>query len=372
VTFQIKDFTSIVAGMVNNMRGTQSAITDYNIGSAARTMIEAPAVEMDELYQQTFSGLREVIPVATYQSFNFARLPASAASGVVTLTVTSSASTRVIAAGTVLSTPASSVTYAVVSDVTIAPAATTALVLVSATRAGAVGNIPANSTFSMTPAPDGFVSAINLAAIGNGQDQESDDQRKQRFNQYISTLPRGTNASLVYGAKTAALYDANGVEIERVRAASVEEPYLSDPGEPPALIKVYVHNGAGSTSADLVTRATEVLTGYIDPATGEKVAGYKAAGVKMEVYEADEVSIAVTAELTAAPGYVAADLIAAASATLADYLRSLDMGESYLEAEALYRIKSIAGVVNFTGLPADTAADPNEKIVPGAFTITEA
>jgi hypothetical protein len=48
--FQLKNFTSIAGAMINHMRGTQSDITDFVIGSKARTLVEAPAIEMDELY----------------------------------------------------------------------------------------------------------------------------------------------------------------------------------------------------------------------------------------------------------------------------------------------------------------------------------
>ena len=66
MSFQIKDFLSIVASMVNYMRGATSKITDYNVGSVARTMVEAPAIEIDQLYQQMLFGLRDAIPTATY------------------------------------------------------------------------------------------------------------------------------------------------------------------------------------------------------------------------------------------------------------------------------------------------------------------
>ncbi len=54
MAFQIKDFTSIVASMVNHMRGTQKKVTDFQKGSVARTLVEAAAVENEELYLQMF------------------------------------------------------------------------------------------------------------------------------------------------------------------------------------------------------------------------------------------------------------------------------------------------------------------------------
>ena len=47
MAFQIKNFVSICAGMINSMRANQTQITDFNVGSVARTLIEAPAIEID-------------------------------------------------------------------------------------------------------------------------------------------------------------------------------------------------------------------------------------------------------------------------------------------------------------------------------------
>lgn len=85
MAFQIKDFVSIAASMINHMRGTQNKVTDFQPGSVARTLVEGPAVEIEELYLQMFIGLREAIPIATFQSFGFDKLPASYGSGYVSI-----------------------------------------------------------------------------------------------------------------------------------------------------------------------------------------------------------------------------------------------------------------------------------------------
>ena len=84
--FQIKNFVSIVAGALNYVRGVTTRITDLQPGSVTRTLIEAPAQEVEELYVQMFNGLLEAIPVATYKSFNFQLLTATYAGGMVSVT----------------------------------------------------------------------------------------------------------------------------------------------------------------------------------------------------------------------------------------------------------------------------------------------
>lgn len=371
--FQIKDFTSIAASMINWMRSTQTRITDFNIGSVARTLVEAPAAEIDELYQQFFIGLREAIPVAVYNSFDFGRLPALAASGLVRVTITSQPTATLIQAGTTFVAATGGMTYTATADVTIATGNTYGDVPVVASSVGASGNLPGSTVLTLRPAPAGFLSASNLAPFLSGRDEETDPERKIRFSSYILTLSRSTVAGLRYGLLTAALYDTDGNLSERVVSVSIVEPYLDDVQQPVALVNAYVFNGVGSTSPELVTRAAEVVHGYYDGA-GNPVPGWKAAGVKVIVAAATEVTQNVVATISVALGYDAAALIATAEEVVADYILGLGVGEKLIRAEMIARVMAIDGVTNcIPSTPsADVAADPDEKIMVGTTTITEA
>lgn len=371
MAFQIKDFASIAASSINWMRASTKKVTDFNVGSVVRTMLEAVAAEIDELYQRMFIGLREAIPVSVYNSFRFERIEAVAASGLVRVNVTPSADPILIPAGTTFSTAGVAVTYTSLSDVTIAPSASYADVQVAANVPGVAGNIAASKVFTLAPAPDAFVSASNLTAFISGLDRESDNARLLRFNAFIESLNRGTVKAVDYGLRTTALYDASGNAIERVVAAAVIEPWLTDPLQPISLVNCYVHNGAGSTSNELVQKARDVIYGYTD-SNGVKIPGWKAAGVKVEVYAATEQAHAVTAVLTAQPGYQTGPLVLAAQEAIAEYIRSLDIGANALRAEIVAAGMAIPGVYNFVvSVPAgDTAVASNVKLMPGAISIT--
>lgn len=369
--FQMKNMVSVAAALLNHFRGVQSEVTDLNVGGVARTMLEASAIEIDELYQQMFNGIKEAIPVAVFNAFSFSKRSAIPASGLMLVTITASATDTLISAGTVFANSALGTNYVSQEDVIIADGDTTGEVLVAATLAGVIGNIPSAQSFTASPAPSNFVSAVNVGAYITGEDEETDDERKQRFAVFVSTLPRGTKAALVYGAKQARIVNSLGLETERVRTVSVVEPYLADINQPIAWVKVFIHNGVGSTSADLVARAAEVIAGYTDE-NDVQVPGWKAAGVHVDVIAATEVPVDVTGTLTAAPGYDSADLCQMAEDTITAYLRSLGIGETYLESEAVFRVKSIEGVVNITGLPADLTSDEDEKIMPDAISVVSA
>lgn len=84
MAFQIKKFDSIIASMVNWLSSATNKITDFNVGSVARTMLEAVAIELEELYYQLLKAVEEAIEEAIYRTFNFPRNPSERATGNVT------------------------------------------------------------------------------------------------------------------------------------------------------------------------------------------------------------------------------------------------------------------------------------------------
>lgn len=347
VGFQLKTFTSIVAGMLNHVRGTAPDLTDFNVGAINRVLLEAPATEIDECYQQTFNGLRAAIPVATYQSFNFDKLPAAPTTGILHVVIGVTAADVTIPAGQVFSTLGSSATYVSQAAVTIPAASSTADVSVVSAVVGSLGNLPAGQAFTATPSIANFISATNALIMNDGRDLESPEERKQRFVSYIQTIQRGTDAALIYGSRTCALFNTAGIEIERVRAVGLIEPYLADNTQPISWIQIFVHNGVGSTSSPLVALVDKVLRGYTDPLTGLKIAGWKAAGTKLDVAAATEITTNLVGAITAAAGFVAADLAAAAEGVVQAAILALDCGATLQLQQLVIAVSAIPGVANF-------------------------
>lgn len=371
--FQIKGFTAIVASIVNRMRASTSLITDYNVGSVARTLIEGPAQELDELYQQMVRGLVEAIPASTYASFNFGLLSADAASGDLLLTITAQPAAVVIGAGTT-GTPISgnSIPYTVQADVVIPAGDTTAIIPIVATKAGSAGNIAAGTSFTLSPSPAGFLLCTNTNAIQNGRDLETEAQRKTRFRQYVSTLSRATPSALEYGLSTVRLTDANGNIVERVALSQIVEPYKTDATQSVGLVNCYVHNGVGSTSPALVAQAQNVMDGYYT-ASGTRVAGYKAAGVKCIVGAASELPVDVMAVITVLPGFDGPTIVQAAEDSVASYLLGLDVAQAGRFSKIETLCANAAAGVDFVTVitPEDDIIPPaGTKLMPGSFNIS--
>lgn len=375
MAFQIKDFRSIAASMVNYCRSVTTKVTDFNVGSVVRTMLEAAAAEIEELYLQIFVGLKEAIPVATYNTFGFDLLPAATASGLVRFSSASPATAAIaIPLGTLVQVPGRSITYATIADASIAVGQSYVDVLCAASEPGSAGNVGAGSITRLVGSLSGISSVNNQAPFVNGRDIETESDRLARFRDYIRTLARATIGAVIFGAKTAARYDSNNRVIEYVAGAALDEPWLTDTSKPVGLVNVYVHNGASATSAALVARAQQIINGYYDN-QGLPVAGYKAAGIMVVVYAAADQSVNVTGTITVSDGYQSAGVIAAATAALQAYIQGLPVGGDVLKSELVAIVKrDVPGVANVTlTLPAaDVVVPSNAKAVSGIITLTAA
>ncbi len=272
--FQIKNFVSIVAGALNYVRGTTDKITDLQPGSVSRTLIEAPAQEVEELYIQMFNGLMEAIPVATYKSFNFTLLGATYGSGLVTVTTNKPLLKPIdVPKGTVF-TAKDGRQYASTGNMTWPITEDTIRVPVQALVPGfkgnaAVGEINASPFF----APANFT--ISNTEINGGSDAETEADRMVRFASYIASLSRGTYESLMYALTTAVIKDANGVMVEFVTRRGYDYTLGYN--------HLYIWSNLGVPSTALLARAQEIITGYQDPVTGNRIPGYSSAGVRTDV-----------------------------------------------------------------------------------------
>lgn len=273
MSFQIKDFASIALGMINHAKATQSNVTDFNIGSVARTLIEAPAIEIDELYQRMLAGIIDAIPVAVYNAFSFVPVDAVKSRGTVTIAFSDPVNEAfTIPAGTIFRS--STANYLSESATVVPVDATQVSLFVVCDTAGTVGNTGSNTIVAIAG-----LTLPNTATIGNepilsGSDSESDSERMSRFNDYIRSLARGTPYSVLYAAKSAKIVNINGSVVDYVSRAGIVES--------PGHVYVYIYGGNGAASNELITEAQSIIDGYRTE-TGDYVPGYRPAGMRVEV-----------------------------------------------------------------------------------------
>lgn len=284
--FQLKDFVSIVAAQVNHARATQDKLTDFEIGSVVRTLMEAPAIEIEELYQKIFAGVLDAIPTAIYKAFDFELIAKAAASGSVRITFSGPIVEEfTIPAGTVFDCAKSPLKFTSTADVVIPVGAESAAVVVVCVTAGTIGNVAAGS---ITGSP-GYTlpvgSRITNDAFTSGVDAQTDAERKARFVEFIQSLSRGTVAALRYAVRQAQLTNAAGQLLEYVARVGVEES--------PGHVAMYIYGSGGMASAELLAKAQAIIDGYFDAPSGKLVSGYRAGGVKVDVLPMGERRIPV-------------------------------------------------------------------------------
>lgn len=372
MTFQIKAFASIAASIINHARATQKRVTDFTVGSVARTMLESPAVEIEQLYIQFFNGLLEAIPSAVYLSFGFDRLAAESGTGLINGVFTAQTTAYVIPAGTVWQVVGASGKFTNPLDIAMPPGTTNAQVRVSAQDTGIGSNVPGGTVFSMIPQVGSFLSATAAADFIGGRDVETDDERKQRFAAFVAALPRGTVGAVEYVlTNLCRLYDASGLEIERVKLSYIDEQWERDHSLSRALVDIYIFNGVDGASPALIARTLQLMTGYVD-ADGAKVAGYKAAGVHFNVYAAALVNQAIAATVVVNPDFDYATTLAAAKVAVANYLLALPIGATGFPEQISDAAQSVPGMQSFkvTSPAAPVTPALGAKLLVGAFTIT--
>lgn len=364
MAFQIKDFSSIVASQINHARSVTSKITDFLPGSVARTLMEAPAVEVEELYLQMFLGLREAIPVATFLSFGFDRLPPSHAHGWVSISAATAPSAPIaIPLGTTFLT-GDGRAYSSTAAVTWAAGAPVVRVPVASTQPGLVGNVAAGVINSSPTFPASSGYTVGNSLIETGRDLETDTEREARFADFVRALSRGTVVACLYAARMSRVLDADGNIYEYVTRAGI----LEEPG----WVRIYLYSSRGVPSAELLADGQLRMDGTRDDQAGTITPGFRSAGVRVDVLAMSERAVPFSIQVEMWPG---ATLTPAVTQSLQDtfsaVITSVQPGTTLYVGTLVEALLSVTGVRSV--VPTSTSnivCDVDEALVPGALTIT--
>ena len=360
--FQIKDFNSITLGMVNHARAVTKKITDFQPGSVARTLMEAPAAEIEELYLQMFFGLREAIPEATFLSFGFDRLPASVALGYVSISSeTAEASDRVLFAGMEFFS-VDGRSYKSIEDTVWPAGALVVRLRVASTLPGQHGNISAG-LITASPSLGGDCTVFN-APIETGRNLETDGEREKRFAEFVQALSRGTVVACMYAARLSRALDALGQVQEYVTRSGLTE----DPGH----VRIYLYSSRGVPSPALLQDGQERIDGKRDDSRGILTPGYRAAGVVVDVLPMRERVVGLSVRVGMREGY---ELTAAVQQAMGDIyagiIRAAPSGATVFLGTLTERMLAVTGVESIVPVAASNiVCAVDEALVPGPLTVS--
>ena len=358
--FQTKNFVSIVAAQINVARSVTDKITDFQPGSVARTLMEAPAAEVEELYLQMLHGLLEAIPEATYRSFGFDRLPPARAHGFVSLSMSPPPVEAIaVPLGAVFRTSDGRIYTATQA---LAWPAGTALVRVpvQASMIGAQGNVATGAINATNLSGGPFV--VSNSAITSGRDLESDDERKARFAAFVRSLSRGTLEACRYAVGLSTTLTSDGSVAEYVtRIGEVEEP---------GYVRFWIYSSTGIPSSALVQQAQRLLDGY-KADTGTVIPGFRPAGVRVEALTMVERAVPLSIRVGMFSGYELSTTVQQAiSDIFATSIRAVAPGTTLFLKTLVENMLAVDGVrIIVPDGNENIACAPSEALVPGLLTI---
>ncbi|MFZ4504167.1 MAG: baseplate J/gp47 family protein, partial [Methylovulum sp.] len=308
-----------------------------------------------------------------YEAFDFRKLPAQRSIGTINVKLLKSASVLKIPAGTAFISIVTNDSFYSVEDATVVTVNNekSADILLSAKKQGIINPVIAQSPFTSDAVPS-FVSASAKATFSNGRPEETDEEMRYRFMDYIQNLARSPLASIHYAlVNKVFITNENGEEIERIKQAKIVEKFILDSTSPPGVFYAYIHNGNNGTitaSAALITQTLAILNGYTDN-TGKKIIGYKAAGiqVKVEAVENKRINVDYTAQIN---NTVDKTVISTAiTDAIKSYFNSTDIGGTIYVAELISSVMALPGVINvhFNSPVSDMTASFNQKNVLGTI-----
>ena len=316
---------------------------------AAAAQIEALSVQADWVNRQCFPQTAEGTCLDCHAAMRgLTRKSASCAQGTLRCVVAEAQEADVtVDAGTVCMN-SGLVRFETTEAVTLTAGSLYADVPARAAQAGSAGNTGANTVTVLTAAPVGVARCTNPTAFTGGTDEEDDEALRARILATYRRLPNGANA---------AYYETEALSIDGVAAVQVL-PKERGVGT----VDVIIAAPAGLPSASLVSRVQD----YFDQR--------REIAVDVAVAAPTGVSVPVTAAVTVADGYRAADVLSAVRDIIESWFTGELLGRDVLRAELISLIFAVDGVsnVSLTKPSADVAIDRDELAVKGTVTVTEA
>lgn len=364
MAFQIKDFLSVVAGQINHAKSVTTKITDFAPGSVARTLMEAPAVEIEELYLQMFLGLRDAIPVATFQSFGFDKLPARRAFGYASVSASVALTADIaIPAGTKFTTDAGA-SYTSTVAVTWVTGQTLVRVPVQADVTGLTGNVAAGVITSCGLFQSSSGYTVGNSLIANGADAETDVEREARFADFVGALSRGTIAACKYAAGSAVVLDADGNIEQFVTRVGLTEI--------PGRVSLYIYSNRGVATSALLSKGQSLIDGERNDIDGTITPGYGPAGVRVDVLAMAERLVPMSIQVAMLPGYT---LTSAVRQDLTDIyaaeISRVEAGKTLYLGSLVESLLSATGVSSVVpGGASNITCAPGEALIAGTLTIS--
>lgn len=247
--FRHKGADSILQKLTNWVSNQTDQLTDFNVGSAIRTLLESIALQIEEFYYDLKQAVIYAIKNAAYHAFGFTREQSSKSSGMVTIFFNKSLTDNmVIQIGTQFHTGdrlSRRIYFTSTQNVMINKGSDRATVPVECMEEGEIGNVGIADICKLGVGNPHVKYIANTSKFTNGKNQETETGRKIRFQEYVHTLQRGTKAAVTYGIK----------EVSGVSGVYVDDSNIG-------IMYAYVHDSSGELSKELQEQILRHIVNY--------------------------------------------------------------------------------------------------------------
>jgi uncharacterized phage protein gp47/JayE len=369
-----QSFTQIVQNSVAAIQGAASQFIDLTVGSVLRAVVDAYsllalwlqgiALQVASLTRFATSNGPDADSWAA--DFDFYRLPAVPATGLVTFSRFTSTLAAVIPLGTIVQTADGTQQYTVIANTAnsaynstlsayIINAGTfSAAVNVQAVTAGSAGNAIAGYINVLGSAIPGVDTVSNGLAFANGADDELDPAFRARFVVYLAGLAKAT-----VGAVESAIES-----IQQDIYYSITENQAYAGGADPGYFYVVVDDGSGDPSSGFLSTVYNAID-VVRPI-----------GSSFGVFGPTLVTANVVMTVTVLSGYSHAVIAPLIQAAIASYIDTLEIGGtlSYTRlAQVAYDatpgIAEVATGYTVNGGTIDITATSKQVVRAGTVTI---
>jgi hypothetical protein len=344
----MKSFKNILFDMVSWMKLTNTKVTNYTVGSVVRSILEATALEIEELYYFIRSKFDQLKEDSIYNSFGFQKLPATPAEGYVTVRFSQPLTQSVaFPAGerffTATTQGQESIYFTTTEGRTATIGMTEISLLVRCETPGVIGNVPPYTIRHAVRTSPYVVEIFNDVRFYTGAPEETKEARHNRFQKFVRSIRRATPESVEYGCS----------QVPGVAGVFIKEDI--------GMIYVYVHDFNGDLP-DTLRSAVET-----------QIYNYKAGGIKAIVAGVTKREVDLNIEVLIADGYDQTSILAKVEDSVEVYLNKHTVSKNLVRADLIHHIMDIdrEAIRNVNvNMTSDIVVQDQELIRPGMLRIS--
>ncbi|MBM9499739.1 baseplate J/gp47 family protein [Leptospira sp. 201903071] len=273
-----RTFLGYFTNLVSYVVAAKVRLTNFKPGSRIRTILEAISAILTRIESDFFAAYLYAIRNSCYESFGFPLLEGKKSTGFIRFVKTDHTSTYSIPIFTI---SLFGQDYQSVGPSSIAVGQTSVDIDIRALNSGSQYNLDPQGIDTNLGKGDVFPSAdpnaslefdriFNPFLISGGTDQETEEERLIRWQEFVNNLGRSTLAGILSGVKS----------VSGVVDCYVTENLNPNNGQSETgWINIYVSDGTSNTAPTIIQTVTDKIKGIL----GTPEFGYKAGGTRLFV-----------------------------------------------------------------------------------------